>query len=213
LTPASRSVGRRPGSHDTRGEILAAARRAFSARGYDATSVRSIAHDAAVDPSLVHHYFGQKERLFVAAMQLPIDPTVELPLALEGDRALLGERLVALQLRMWGDRIGREALMGLVRSASSSEAAAAMLREFLGSALLARLSPAFRGAPDADLRAAGVGSQLVGMAFARYVVRLPAMVHASDAQIVSVVGSAVQSYFSWGTSEEGNSLDPLAGTD
>lgn len=207
MTPASRSVGRRPGSHDTRGEILAAARRAFSVRGYDATSVRSIAHDAAVDPALVHHYFGPKEKLFVAAMQLPIDPTVELPLALDGDRDRLGERLVALQLRMWGDPLGREALLGLVRSASSSEAAAAMLREFLGSVLLARLGPAIAGAPDADLRAAGVGSQLVGMAFARYVVRLPAMVHASDAQVITVVGAAVQSYFSWDSSEERQALD------
>lgn len=195
MSPASRSVGRRPGAHDTKGDILASARRAFSARGYDATSMRAIAHDAGVDPSLVHHYFGRKEQLFVAAMRLPVDPTVELPVALAGDREHLGERLVALQLRMWGDPRGREALLGLVRSASSSEAAATMLREFLSSTLLTQLLPAFDGGPDAPLRAAGVGSQLVGMAFARYVVQLPAMVRATDDEVIAVVGSAVQAYF------------------
>jgi AcrR family transcriptional regulator len=193
----SRSVGRRPGSRDTRGEIVVAARHAFAERGYDATSVRGIAQAAGVDPSLVHHYFGGKESLFVAAMQLPVDPTVELPLALEGDPSTLGERLVALQLRMWGDVRGREALLGLIRSASSNDAAAAMLREFLAGALLSRLEPVFAGHPDAQLRAAGVGSQLVGMAFARYVVQLPAMTDASDARVVAVVGAAVQSYFDW----------------
>jgi hypothetical protein len=98
---------------------------------------------------------------------------------------------------MWGDIRGREALLGLIRSASSNEAAAAMLREFLAGALLSRLEPVFAGRPDAPLRAAGVGSQLVGMAFARYVVRLPAMADASDARVIAVVGAAVQSYFDW----------------
>jgi AcrR family transcriptional regulator len=198
VTPANRAVGRRPGSHDTRAEILAAARHAFSARGYDATSVRTIAHEAGVDPSLVHHYFGRKEQLFVAAMDLPIDPTVALPAALAGDREHLGERLVELQLRLWGDPQGREALLAMVRSASSSEQVAAMLREFLGSTLLARVLPLFEGVPDAALRAAGVASQLVGVAFARHVVQLPALKDASDAEIVTVVGAAVQSYFPTG---------------
>jgi AcrR family transcriptional regulator len=195
LTPASRGIGRRPGSHDTRGEILAAARQAFSARGYDATSVRAIAHDAGVDPSLVHHYFGGKEQLFVAAMELPMDLTVELPHVVAGDRHRIGERLVELQLQLWGDPQGRAALLALVRSASSSEQIAAMLREFLSSTLLTQLRPVFGDAADASLRAAGVGAQLVGLAFARYVVQLPAMAQASDAEIVRVVGAAVQSYF------------------
>ena len=59
--PQRRGPGRRPGAADTRGEILAAARSEFAAKGYDASSVRGIAREAGVDPALVHHYFGTKE--------------------------------------------------------------------------------------------------------------------------------------------------------
>lgn len=191
----SRSAGRRPGGRDTKGEILAAARHDFAARGFDATSVRAIASDAGVDPALVHHYFGSKEQLFVAAMELPIDPTVELPRIMSGDRATIGQSLVRLYLAAWASDGGHESMLALVRSATSNEAAAAMLREFLGSALLDRMLPVFGDVPDARLRAEAAASHLVGMAFARYIVRLPAMAAASDEELVQLVGAAVQTYF------------------
>ena len=67
----SRRTGRRPGSEDTRGRVLAAAREAFGERGFEGASVRDIAARAGVDPALVHHYFGTKQQLFVAAIRLP----------------------------------------------------------------------------------------------------------------------------------------------
>ena len=70
----ARRTGRRPGNPDTREAILAAAREAFAERGYDGASIRAIAAGAGVDPALVHHYFGTKEQLFLAAMQVPFDP-------------------------------------------------------------------------------------------------------------------------------------------
>jgi AcrR family transcriptional regulator len=191
----SKSVGRRPGGHDTRGEILAVSRHDFAARGFDATSVRAIASDAGVDPALVHHYFGSKEQLFVAAMDLAVDPTFELARIMAADSATIGQNLVRLQLAAWGAEGGRESMLALVRSATSNEAAAAMLREFLGSALLSRMDPAFGGAPDARLRAEAAASHLVGLAFARYVVRLPALAEAPDDELVRLVGAAVQTYF------------------
>src|SRR6266516_4435303 len=66
--------GRRPGPSSTRPEILAAARTLFAARGYHATTVRDIAAEAGVNAALVHHYFGSKEQVFVAAMNLPLNP-------------------------------------------------------------------------------------------------------------------------------------------
>ena len=74
--PVERTVGRgrRPGAPDTRAEILASARELFAARGFGSTSVRAIAADAGVDPSLVHHYFGTKDDLFLAALEIPVDP-------------------------------------------------------------------------------------------------------------------------------------------
>src|SRR5258707_14696047 len=70
----ARRTGRRPGSADTRSEILTAARAEFASRGYEKTTVRGIARAANVDAALVHHYFGPKDRVFMAAMEFPIHP-------------------------------------------------------------------------------------------------------------------------------------------
>src|SRR5919206_3634104 len=87
-------TGRRPGPNTTRAAILDAARAAFAARGYDAVSVRAIAREAGVDPALVHRFYGSKERLFVAAMDLPVAPSdIVRGLLAEGVEDV-GERLV-----------------------------------------------------------------------------------------------------------------------
>ena len=69
-----RRSGRRPGNQDTRQSILDAARAVFAERGFDNASIRAIATAAKVDPALVHHYFGGKDQLFVAAVELPFNP-------------------------------------------------------------------------------------------------------------------------------------------
>ncbi|MHA6764389.1 TetR/AcrR family transcriptional regulator [Streptacidiphilus sp. PAMC 29251] len=70
----ARKVGRRPGGADTRGAVLAAARAEFAAHGYEKASMRGIARVAGVDPALLHHYFGSKDRLFLAVIDFPLDP-------------------------------------------------------------------------------------------------------------------------------------------
>ncbi len=67
-------TGRRPGQSGSRDRILHAARSRFAADGYDGTTIRGIASDAGVDPALVHHFFGTKERVFAAALELPAIP-------------------------------------------------------------------------------------------------------------------------------------------
>ena len=66
--------GRRPGAPDTRAAVLVAARASFAEQGYRGTTIRAVASTAGVDPALVHHYFGTKDDLFLAAMELPVDP-------------------------------------------------------------------------------------------------------------------------------------------
>jgi AcrR family transcriptional regulator len=83
--------GRRPGSGDTRGEILAAARELFAAHGFERTSMRAIARQVHVDPALVLHYFGTKENVFLSAIELPFEPEAVLPTVLSGDIGSLGE--------------------------------------------------------------------------------------------------------------------------
>ena len=57
--------------------------------------MRAIAAEAGVDPALVHHYFGTKDDLFMAALQLPVDPRVVLAPVFEGGVDGAGERLAA----------------------------------------------------------------------------------------------------------------------
>jgi AcrR family transcriptional regulator len=66
-------------SADTRDRILAAAREEFSERGYEKTSVRGIAKAAGVDSALVHHYFGTKEQIFEAAIEVAFAPALDAP--------------------------------------------------------------------------------------------------------------------------------------
>ena len=71
---------------ETRRSIQENALRLFAEKGYDKASIRAIAGDAGVDPALVHHYFGTKEKLFLAVMNAPINPGELIPQALAGPR-------------------------------------------------------------------------------------------------------------------------------
>ena len=187
-----RGPGRRPGTADTRGEILAAARAEFAAKGYDGASVRAIAREASVDPALVHHYFGTKEKVFVAAMELPFVPAERLPAVLEGDPDGLAERLARMFFGMWADPTFRTPMLGLVRSAFTGEQGAAMLREFVGTTLLGRVAQAV--GPVDPLRVQAAAAQLVGVVILRYVVRLEPLASASEDEIVALVSPALQRY-------------------
>lgn len=186
-------TGRRPGPTRTRGAILDAARSAFAARGYDAVSVRAVAREAGVDPALVHRFFGSKERLFVAAMELPVAPSALVAALLADGVDGLGERLIRTLLALWDSPGGFAPFLALVRGAAGSEAAATMLREFLTREVLGRIAAV--AAPDRpELRASLAGSQIVGLAMARYIVRVAALADADPDEIVAAVGPTIQRY-------------------
>jgi AcrR family transcriptional regulator len=190
---SEKRTGRRPGPTRTRGAILDAARGAFAARGYDAVSVRAVARDAGVDPSLVHRFFGSKEQLFVAAMELPIAPGALVAGLLAGGHDGLGERLVRTLLTLWDAPGGFTPFLALVRGAVDNEAAATMLREFLTREVLGRIAAV--AAPDRpEFRASVAGSQIVGLAMARYIVRVAALADADPDEIVAAVGPVIQRY-------------------
>jgi AcrR family transcriptional regulator len=192
-TPTRRGPGRRSGGEDTRGAILRAARTAFAERGYHAATVRSIAASAGVDPALVHHFFGTKEGVFVAAMDLPFDPATLIPRLTADGIDGLGERLVRMYLEIWNDPQRREPFLALLRSASSGEDGARMFREFLADSVLTRVASALdlqRG----SLGLAAVASQVVGLVVMRYVVRLEPLASASDEEIVALYAPTFQRY-------------------
>lgn len=188
-------AGRRPGKTDTRQAILDAARDCFAESGYDGTTIRAIAATAGVDPALVHHFFGAKSELFAAAVSLPFAPREVLPPLLEatgeGDDA--GERILRMFLGLWDDDPTRRRLLAVVRSAVRYEAAAAMLRTFLSREVIGTFVRTL-DTPDAELRATLVGSQLIGLAIARYVVKIPPLATASTADLVAAYGPTLQRY-------------------
>lgn len=184
-------TGRRPGPTETRGAILAAARQLFGERGYDGTTIRGIAREAGVDPALVHHFFGSKEQVFVAAMEFPFDPDEAMPAVIEGPPEQLAGRLVRFFVTTWDDPTARSTFLGLMRSAASNEQAAAMLREFVTSAVFGRITGEL-GLPR--LRVELVAAQLVGIAMLRYILRVEPLASVPADEIVTLVAPVVQRY-------------------
>jgi AcrR family transcriptional regulator len=186
-------TGRRPGASGTREAILDAARRAFAEQGYQRATVRDVAKLAGVDPALVHHYFGTKQDLFVAAVRLPVNPVDQLTAVLAAEPDQVGQRLVETFLSIWDHAAGQSPLLALIRSAVADKDAAAMLREFITEEVLGPIARRL-GSPDAQLRATLVGSQLIGLAMARYIIRVEPLASAPSAQVAAVVGPTVQRY-------------------
>jgi AcrR family transcriptional regulator len=186
-------TGRRPGVSGTREAILDAARRAFAEQGYQRATIRVVAELAGVDPALVHHYFGTKQDLFVAAVRLPVNPVDQLTAVLAAEPDQVGQRLVETFLSIWDHAAGQSPLLALIRSAVADKDAAAMLREFITEEVLGPIARRL-GSPDAQLRATLVGSQLIGLAMARYIIRVEPLASAPSAQVAAVVGPTVQRY-------------------
>jgi AcrR family transcriptional regulator len=191
--PARRS-GRRPGNPDTRDAVLTAAREAFAERGFDRATIRGIATAAGVDPALVHHYFGNKDKLFLAAIEAPANPGDFLPEVLAGGRDNLGANVVRMLLRVW-DGPMRPAALALVRSAVGNEWTARLLREFLVSQVLRRVVGTLdMPVREREIRGSLAASQLIGLVMARYVLRLEPLASASPESLVAAIGPNVQHY-------------------
>jgi AcrR family transcriptional regulator len=161
--------------------------------GFDRTSVRGVAARAGVDPALVHRFFGSKDDLLSAALDGVMNPAERIPALLQGDPDALGERLVRFFLSVWEDGPDGEVLVAVLRSAATHEHAAEVLRGFIGRELLGRLAAGLGGC-DAPLRAALAGSQLVGMAMARYVVRVEPLASADRETLVAALAPTLQRY-------------------
>lgn len=175
-------------SDATKAAILAAARAQFAALGYQATTIRSVATAADIDPAMVMRYFGNKEGLFAAAA----DFDLRLPDLGQTPRDALGAALVGHFLDRWE---GDETLLALLRAATTNEAAAERMQTLFSTQmapLIARLTGEPRAAAAA--RAGLIATQMLGLALCRYVLRLPPVVGLKRAEIVRRIGETVQSY-------------------
>jgi AcrR family transcriptional regulator len=189
--------GRRPGGADTRAEILRAALRLFAERGYSDTTLREVGAAAAVDPALVVHYFASKERLFAQALQIPLEPDLVLRALQGGDPSQAGARVIRLFLSLWESPPTQEPLMAMLRSALTNAKARDLLRSFLGEAMVGPVAAALGGTAP-ELRATLVGSQLVGLAVARYMVPVEPLASADPDLVTGWIAPTLQRYLAGG---------------
>jgi AcrR family transcriptional regulator len=192
---SGRRTGRRPGDHAAREDILRAARRAFGERGFAGATIRAIAADAGVDPALVLHYHRTKGELFAAAVRLPLSPSESFAALEPVGRDDLGEAVLRLVLAIWEDPDALDAWLGLIRSATTDDAAATMLRDLVTNVVVERMGDLLR-LDDAAVayRVSLVGSQIVGLGVARHVLRLEPLASASTSDLVSAVAPTLQRY-------------------
>lgn len=186
--------GRRPkGEGDPRDDILRAALRAFGRRGFDSSSIRTIARSARVNPALVYHYFRSKEALFregvLRAMGSP--PMDFLPRG--GSPEEIGTAVVRRFLERWSDPDDGLAFVGLLRSASTSAKAARILRELIGEMVTPYVS-AVSGGTDVPRRVALIASTLLGVGLVRFVIGLPGLSSPSPEEIARWIGPTVGRY-------------------
>jgi AcrR family transcriptional regulator len=188
--PARRAAGEGPGARE---RILQAARDEFAERGYDKTTMRGIARAAGVDAALVHHYFGTKDDVFAAAIEVSFEPATVVPQILGQGAAGIGERLARFFIGVWENPASRAPLLAIIRSALTHEAAAKVLRGFVLRHLLERVA-AELDVPDPRFRAELAASHMVGIAILRYVIRVEPLASADPEEIIRIVAPTLQRY-------------------
>ncbi|MFI9586472.1 TetR family transcriptional regulator [Streptomyces sp. NPDC052236] len=188
--PARTGAETGPGARE---RILDAARTEFAERGYDKTTVRGIAKAAGVDPALVHHYFGTKDEVFAAAIEVSFEPALLVPLILGQGTAGIGERLARYFIGVWENPATRGPLLAVIRSALTHEAAAKVLRGFVLRRLLERIA-ADLDVPNPKFRAELAASHMIGIAVLRYLIKVEPLASAPPEDIITMVAPTLQRY-------------------
>jgi AcrR family transcriptional regulator len=185
-------AGRRPGPTTTPEQILEAARTLFAERGYQGTSMRAVAAAADVNAALVHHYYGTKEQLFVAALRMPLNPAeVITTLLAAGPREEFAQRFVRFFIRAWREPATGQRLQAVLRSAVSTEQGAASIRTFAEQVLLERVSGALG---VSKLRVATAMTHLIGLMLGSTIIGIEPLASASEDELVALVAPVIAGY-------------------
>lgn len=172
----------------TRERLVAAARKAFSRQGFERTTVREIAGDAGVNPALINRYFGGKEQLFAEAVSIELS----FPDLAAAPRHGVGRKLAAHFFTRWEGSENDDLLRVLVRAAATNEEAAERIRAILTGQVTVMVEKV-AGPERARERACLIATQMLGLAYARYVLRLTDADLGPDAA-VAMIGDTLQRY-------------------
>jgi AcrR family transcriptional regulator len=191
--PESRRTGRWRTGQQSKQRIVEVAREHFK-HGYEQATVRAIATDACVDVAMVYYFFGNKEGLFNAAViDIPEHPLHQLASMLDESIEEIGPRLVRRFIERWDEGDTFEPLVTVWRSAADQPLAKKLLSDTLAGPVAERLAAEF-DVDDAVLRVELVASHLMGLAFARYQLRIEPIASTGVDDLVAWIGPTVQRY-------------------
>jgi len=195
--PATNTGRRRPGrpagNSDTRDRILASARELFARNGIGNTSIRAVAAAAGVDSALVHHYFGTKEKLFGAAVRIPIDPMEVIGPLREVPVEELGYQIPSKLLPLWDSELGA-GLMATLRSVIAGSEVN-LFRSFIQDVIAVEVGGRVDDPPGSGvIRVQFVASQLIGVVMARYILELEPFKSLPAERIARTIAPNLQRY-------------------
>ncbi|MER5193382.1 TetR/AcrR family transcriptional regulator [Streptomyces sp. NPDC002755] len=185
--PDSKPAGSPRRSDATRTAILDAARERFAADGYERATIRAVARDASIDPSMVMRYYGSKEGLFAAAVAVDL----KLPDLTALPREEAGRALVTHFLDMWEEN---EVLTALLRVGVTNQAGAERMQGIFRDQILPVARTVCPDPEQVPARAALCATQLLGLALTRYVLRFPPVVALPREEAVAWLAPTVQRY-------------------
>lgn len=156
--------------------IIAAARSEFVSQGYDHTTLRSIARAAGCDPALITYYFGTKQKLFRACMDLPLDPASEIIALLTPGPQGAATRLVDYILNLYEHTLTSDTLLALMRALITDTSTSQRFRTYIRSDVLEQISQFLAADPERARRLGEeleiVLSMLYGVVTMRYIISL-----------------------------------------
>jgi len=198
----TRRRGRRQGEPVSREAVLRAAKQRFAVEGYEKTTLRAIASDAHVDPSMVLYLFGSKAELFRESLRLIVDPDVLVAAMTEGDDDI-GTRMVRTYLGIWEHPDTATSMVAMLQSATSNSDAHEAFRAFMQSYVLTAVSDVLGGGEQARLRAMLAATNLVGTAILRYVIKVAPLATLSRAEVIALIAPTVTRYLTADAKELG----------
>jgi AcrR family transcriptional regulator len=176
----------------TRTAILDAARVRFATDGFTSSTIRKIAADAGVDPSLVMQYFGSKDDLFASVMDLGPNTMSRISDAFTGPDDSIGERVTRAFLEVWdGDPVVSQPLQALLRAAIGNAEATVQLRGLIQKRVIDDLSPGLRDG-DMATRIEIASSMLVGIVVGRQLVKIEALVQQDREALIAYIAPGIQ---------------------
>jgi AcrR family transcriptional regulator len=186
-----------PGPRDERGvlssRIVAAARIEFAEHGWAGSTIRAVARAADVDPALVYHYFGSKERLLDAATNPPQKWLESIAKVWTTPIDAMGTALITLLLASWADDDIGPTLRAILQTAAHEPSTREKLRRVVEGSLMG-VSELGSDEHDRLVRSGLIASQMMGFALMRYVWKIEPVASMTDAEAIAAIAPNLQRY-------------------